>query len=148
MIYYCARQCSITNEGMDEGWYCENTGQYFKYEKDARKHVGSMGYNTIDDAVDDGSFYWTIWDGGDYEYVEIDGTLYEIDKLDPLTKSLLERTLSMESILDDIASDLADYQNESGIGTMDDGQWADLFIERVAASITSYETKTKNNENN
>jgi hypothetical protein len=43
-------------------------------------------------------------------------------------------------ILDDIQQDLADYQNEIGRGDMDDTQWQQLFIDRVVASITSYET--------
>lgn len=46
---------------------------------------------------------------------------------------------TLKAILDDIQKDLADYQNQNGIGCMDDNQWADLFIERVAASITTYE---------
>lgn len=44
-----------------------------------------------------------------------------------------------KQILDDIQQDLADYQNEIGIGMMDDQQWQDIFVERVIASITSYE---------
>jgi hypothetical protein len=43
------------------------------------------------------------------------------------------------SILDDIQKDLADYQNEVGIGMMDDDQWQQLFIDRIIASVTSYE---------
>ena len=46
---------------------------------------------------------------------------------------------TLKAILDDIQQDLADYQNENGIGMMDDNQWAKLFIERVTASITTYE---------
>ena len=46
---------------------------------------------------------------------------------------------TLKAILDDIQQDLADYQNENGIGMMDDKQWAELFIERVTASITTYE---------
>ena len=49
-------------------------------------------------------------------------------------------------ILDDIQKDLANYQNEIGIGTMDDVQWQQTFVDRVIASITSYEsfsTKTE-----
>ena len=46
---------------------------------------------------------------------------------------------TLKAILDDIQQDLADYQNENGIGMMDDKQWAELFIGRVVASITTYE---------
>ena len=45
----------------------------------------------------------------------------------------------LKQILDDIQQDLADYQNEVGIGMMDDMQWQQLFVDRVIASISSYE---------
>jgi hypothetical protein len=45
----------------------------------------------------------------------------------------------IKCILDDIQEDLADYQNEIGIGMMDHNQWQQLFIDRVISSITSYE---------
>jgi len=51
------------------------------------------------------------------------------------------------SILDDIQQDLADYQNEIGVGTMDGRQWRQVFIDKVIASITSYEDlSTKQSE--
>ena len=34
--------CSITGEEMYEGWYNENTGEYFKYEKDYLKHIDDI----------------------------------------------------------------------------------------------------------
>lgn len=43
-------------------------------------------------------------------------------------------------LLDDIQKNLADYQNEIGIGTMDNIQWQQTFVDRVIASITSYES--------
>ncbi len=46
---------------------------------------------------------------------------------------------TLKAILDDIQQDLADYQNQNGIGMMDDNQWADAFIQKVTASITTYE---------
>ena len=57
-------------------------------------------------------------------------------------QSLNDKMFSLEdvvSILDDIQKDLADYQNEIGIGMMDDIQWQQMFVDRVIASITSYE---------
>ena len=51
---------------------------------------------------------------------------------------------TLKAILDDIQQDLADFQNQKGIGMMDDNQWADLFIERVVASITTYEQLKEN----
>ena len=57
-------------------------------------------------------------------------------------QSLNDKMFSLDnvvSILDDIQKDLADYQNEIGIGMMDDVQWQQMFVDRVLASITSYE---------
>lgn len=147
MNYY-ARQCSATGEGMDEGWHVEHDGLYFKYKEDALKYVATLEYNSIDDAYDDEIIYYTHWHDDDWEYVEIKGKLYDIETLDSPIQHLVRENMMMQSILDDIAYNLAAYQNQKGIGTMDDGQWGDLFIERVAASISSYETKNENNENN
>jgi adenosyl cobinamide kinase/adenosyl cobinamide phosphate guanylyltransferase len=46
---------------------------------------------------------------------------------------------TLTAILDDIQKDLADYQNEIGIGMCDDNQWQQMFVDRVIASISSYE---------
>ena len=51
---------------------------------------------------------------------------------------------TLKAILDDIQQDLADFQNQKGIGMMDDSQWKQLFIERVTASITTYEELKEN----
>lgn len=147
MNYY-ARQCSATREGMDEGWYAENDVLYFKYKEDVLKYVATLGYNSIDDAYDDELIYYTSWNDDDWRYVEIKGELYDIETLDSPIQHLVRENMMMQSILDDISYNLAAYQNQKGIGTMDDVQWGDLFIERVAASISSYETKNENNENN
>ena len=148
MNYY-ARQCSVTGEGMYDGWYAENDVLYFKYEEDALKYVAALGYNSIDDAYDDELIYYTSWnDDDDYEYVEIKGKIYEIAKLDSLTQHIVREAIKTEFILSDIKIYLNSYRDRKGIGTMDDGQWADLFIERISVCIKSYETKNQNNENN
>jgi hypothetical protein len=48
-----ARECSITGEGMNQGWVGDDGCVYFKYEKDARKWCVSRGYRDIDDAYAD-----------------------------------------------------------------------------------------------
>lgn len=48
-----------------------------------------------------------------------------------------------KEILDQIASDLADYQNEKEIGRLGHGEWQDIFVGRVINSITEYETIPK-----
>ena len=75
-----ARQCSITGEGMNEGWVGGFFGgMYFKYEQDALKWCQSKGYKDIDDAYDNEALYYTEWeDADDYEYELVDGKLIEL----------------------------------------------------------------------
>jgi hypothetical protein len=57
-----ARTCSVTGEGMNEGWYYEADQMYFKYEADALAHVVSKGYDDINDAYEHDECYYTEWD--------------------------------------------------------------------------------------
>lgn len=50
-----------------------------------------------------------------------------------------EKEAKYQTILSDIAKDLDDYVNYNRVGMMDDVKWGDLFIERVTASIQSFE---------
>jgi len=56
-----ARKCSITGEGMNEGWYAEGCGMYFANEEDALQWCIENDYKDIQEAYDDGSIYWTDW---------------------------------------------------------------------------------------
>lgn len=75
-----ARQCSITGEGMNEGW-CFGDGQdYAKNESDAIKIAKQYGYDSLDDAYEDDACYWTEWeDESDYQYALVNGTLIEVE---------------------------------------------------------------------
>ena len=57
-----ARSCSITGEGMNQGWVGDDGCVYFKYEKDARKWCVGRGYRDIDDAYADDVIYYTEWE--------------------------------------------------------------------------------------
>ena len=93
-----ARQCSITNEGMNQGWIDEDTGVYFKYKKDAVKYIKDLMLNTYesegdsafdidkykkeDDILDIGyehfNTYWTSWEcESELQYKLVDGELIE-----------------------------------------------------------------------
>jgi hypothetical protein len=91
-----ARQCSITGEGMNEGYLFQDT-EYIKYEKDLLELIRSKEWTFESDrgsdvdvsdfndddllewAYNDEIYYWTQWDCiEDYEYEEIDGVLTEI----------------------------------------------------------------------
>jgi len=80
---YC-RKCSVTGEGMDEGWVTTNSDEYFKYEKDALAWCIKNGYADLTEAYEfdedlgeeEGAIYWTQWND-DYQYVIKGGVLVE-----------------------------------------------------------------------
>lgn len=88
-----ARQCSITEEGMNEGWIDEQTYEYFKNEMDAVNHIKKLieqddeTYEWIsctDDILEVGfhyyGVYYTEWEcEEDMQYEEINGVLTEIE---------------------------------------------------------------------
>lgn len=77
-----ARQCTITGEGMNEGWIFDSS--YFKYEKDALEHAIQLGYDNLEQACDeeDGAGYWTQWEEeDDAQYIVVNGTLVEIEEM-------------------------------------------------------------------
>lgn len=55
----------------------------------------------------------------------------------------MNREEQLTAILEQIQSDLADYQRENGIGMRDDEQWRQLFIDRMIANVTDFETLTE-----
>ena len=74
-----ARKCSVTGEGMNQGWVIEDGWAYVKYEKDILKLLIEMGYKSIEDAQERDYCYWTEWED-DYQYHLVDGKLVEIDE--------------------------------------------------------------------
>lgn len=47
-----ARKCSVTGEGMNEGFVYRDGEMYFKYEKDLIAHLRSLGDEAYNDASD------------------------------------------------------------------------------------------------
>lgn len=75
-----ARKCSITGEGMNEGWVFGDGEEYAKYEKDALNLLKEYWYDSLEDAYKNNAVYWTCWeDEDDYQYQMIDGQLIEIN---------------------------------------------------------------------
>lgn len=80
-----ARKCSATNEGMNSGYLIEDTLMYFKYESDLVDFLRSMGFEgsrnkVLNDAFDNGWYMYTEWeDESDFQYVEVDGNLIEVE---------------------------------------------------------------------
>lgn len=75
-----ARKCDATGQGINEGWCVGQGEQYFKYEDDAEAWAKNAGYADLNDAFEHNAIYWTEWEEEfDYEWVEVDGVLLEID---------------------------------------------------------------------
>lgn len=76
-----ARQCSVTEEGMNEGWVFGDGEKYAKYEHDALNIALDMGYRSINEAYEDYACYWTDWndDESDWQYQLVDGKLIETE---------------------------------------------------------------------
>ena len=75
----CARKCSVTGEGMNEGWYCEDLGTYFKHEADALNFVQGHTYADLECAYNDEFIYWTQWeDDSDFQYVQVGKKIIEV----------------------------------------------------------------------
>jgi hypothetical protein len=78
-----ARKCSVTGEGMDDGYVFRDGDMYFSREEDLLEHILSMGYTTLEEAYNKGEYYWTHWTEqetpDDYQYIVKNGELVEID---------------------------------------------------------------------
>ena len=84
-----ARKCSVTGEGMNEG-YLVNDDTCVKYEADLIKLIRSWNvdeYNELSDEfiLDESwqheEYYWTEWEcPTDLQYEEVNGKLIEINQ--------------------------------------------------------------------
>jgi hypothetical protein len=82
-----ARMCSVTGEGMNEG-YVFSDGEFYAKDEDTAKVIALREYgmelsdmftDDDDDDWDGWAVYWTEWeDEDDYQYEMIDGVLTEI----------------------------------------------------------------------
>ena len=73
-----ARQCSITGEGMNDGWVINDGEMYLKYENDVFLWAKENGCDTLEEAFDDDVIYYTEWED-EYEYCEdLMGNLHKI----------------------------------------------------------------------
>lgn len=72
------RKCSVTNQGMFEGWVVNDGDMYFKYEKDALQWCIDNGYKSLDEAYNnDDIIYWTEWNELDID--TYDEPIYEFN---------------------------------------------------------------------
>lgn len=80
-----ARSCSVTGEGMNEG-YVFSDGEFYAKDEESAKVIALREYGVdlenmwSDDDNDDWVVYWTQWDDeDDYQYEEVNGVLIEIN---------------------------------------------------------------------
>lgn len=74
-----ARKCSVTGEGMGDGYVFRDGDEYFSTEHLALIKVKALGYSSIKEAYLNGEIYWTEWEDDDYQYIVKNGELVEID---------------------------------------------------------------------
>lgn len=72
-----ARICSVTGQGMWEGWVFNDGDEYAADEISANKLARAYGYKDVDDAYNEGACYFTEWGEGEENYIQIDGTFYD-----------------------------------------------------------------------
>ena len=74
-----ARKCDATGQGMNEGFVFGDGEKYFSVQSAAIEYAQELGYKDLDEAYDDEAYYWTEWeDKSEYQYLEVDGKLIEI----------------------------------------------------------------------
>ena len=72
-----ARQCDITGEGMNEGYYIEEINIYIKGHFRMLQHItDSTEYSNIDEAYEDDYYSFEEWEN--FQYEEIDGKITKI----------------------------------------------------------------------
>lgn len=73
-----ARKCSVTGEGIDEGYVFRDGDMYFSKIEDLTKHILSLGYKTLEEAYPN-EYYYTDWEDNDCQYIVKNGELVEIE---------------------------------------------------------------------
>jgi hypothetical protein len=88
------RVCSVTGEGMNEGWVVGDGEEYFKYEVDALEWCKKNGYKTVKKAYEEEVVYWTEWEE-DYQYIMKDGKWVDMEEeqedLKPEIKTVIKQ---------------------------------------------------------
>lgn len=75
-----ARICSVTGQGMWEGWVLGDGEFYAIDQESADKLARNLGYKDAEEAYNYGECYWTDWAEDSEEnaqYIEIGGLLYD-----------------------------------------------------------------------
>lgn len=62
-----ARTCSVTGEGMNEGYVFHDGEAYAKTKENAILLAHKYGYDSLADAYEYGAVYWTQWEDDDID---------------------------------------------------------------------------------
>lgn len=73
-----SRKCSVTGNGMNEGYVFRDGDMYFSKIEDLTKHILSLGYKTLEEAYPN-EYYYTDWEDNDCQYIVKNGELVEIE---------------------------------------------------------------------
>ena len=74
-----ARKCSVTGEGINQGYVLHDGEMYFSTDELAQTHMQILGYRSVKEAYEAGEIYWTVWEEDDYQYIVKNGELVEIE---------------------------------------------------------------------
>lgn len=74
-----ARKCSVTGRGMNDGYVFGDGEQYAIDKESALVIAKKYGYDSLEEAYEDGAYYYTEWEeiDDDFYYSE-DGIEHEI----------------------------------------------------------------------
>lgn len=78
-----ARKCNATGKGMNKGYIFNNGEFYFKFEKDAKAYINSLGLNWNEEKSKFNTskewFYFTEWEELDIEqFYDEEGVEYKV----------------------------------------------------------------------
>lgn len=73
-----ARKCDVTGRGMNEG-YCFGDGEDYACDLESALLIAKeYGYDNLDEAYEDGAYYYTEWEELDDDvYYDAEGNEYE-----------------------------------------------------------------------
>lgn len=76
-----ARKCDECEQGMNEGFVVNSGDEYYCSEECLHKHYTPKQWKKMYNDEDSDS-YWTQWDDEeDFQFVEVDGELVDVDDL-------------------------------------------------------------------
>lgn len=76
-----ARKCDECEKGMNEGYCIDGGGEYYCSDECLYKHYTAEEWAEMYDDGESDSYYTEWEDEDDFQFVEIDGVLFDVDEL-------------------------------------------------------------------